>query len=83
MPHIDKNEADKKADKKALKKAVKKYVPQLHEILQDFWWEQGYLSMEDYQKLTSYVHILNNRLSEIDADKKYISDKEFLESEEK
>ena len=77
MPKIPKTKADRKADKKALKKAMKKHIARLSSIRNEFWYNEGWVSLEDFQKASSSIHTLENKLRTVGIQDKWISDEDF------
>ena len=77
MPKIPKTKADRKADKKALKKAMKKHIARLSRIMDEFWYNEGWMALEDYRKLTFSLRVLKNRMDATVSKEKWISDEDF------
>jgi hypothetical protein len=91
MPKIPKTKADRKADKKALKISMKKRINKVNKIMDEFWYMEGWMSLEDYRKLTFSLRLLKNRMDATVSKEKWITDEDFAalnkstepESEEK
>jgi hypothetical protein len=77
MPKILKTKADRKADKKALKISMKKRINKVNRIMDEFWFNEGWMALEDYRKLTFSLRILKNRMDAVSSMEKWISDEDF------
>ena len=77
MPKIPKTKADRKADKKALKISMKKHIARLSRIMDEFWYNEGWMALEDYRKLTFSLRVLKNRMDATVSKEKWISDEDF------
>ncbi len=80
MPNkIPKTKIDKREDKKALKKAMKKHIPRLSDLMNDFWYNEGWMALDDCQKLTRSIRALKNAQDAVNSDEKWVSDEAFAE----